>query len=158
MIGEVLPKNLAMQHDVVATVQEPLCPQILQPLGARRIMLSNFEKQHEALLSNRRFAKRLFFYALFGVSIEAVLVILGSIGFHYFEGLGWLDAAMNTTMVITGNGPPYEPQSNAGKIFQIAFSLTGVVIFALVVSVMLAPVFHRLLHAFHDQQHSDNDN
>ncbi len=52
-------------------------------------------------------------------------------------------------MIITGNGPPFEPHTYIGKIFQIGFSLIGVVIFVLIVSVVLAPVFHRVLHSFH---------
>jgi hypothetical protein len=31
----------------------------------------------------------------------------------------------------------------------MAFSLIGVIVFALVVPVVLAPVFHRVLHTFH---------
>ncbi len=112
-------------------------------------MFRRLEKQHEALLSNTLFAKRMLVFALLGTSIELSMVCLGSLGFHYLEGLGWLDAALNTAMVITGNGPPYEAQSDAGKVFQLVFSLIGVISFVLVVSVVLTPVFHRMLHSFH---------
>ena len=121
----------------------------------RRSMLSRFERRHETLLSRRRFAKRISMFVLLAVAAETLIICIGSVGYHYLEGLGWLDAALNTAMVITGNGPPYEVQSDAGKIFQIVFSLLGVIVFALVVSVVLAPVFHRVLHAFHADADTD---
>jgi hypothetical protein len=112
-------------------------------------MLRRFERPHDAVLSKRGFARRILWFVLVAAAMEMLVICLGSLGFHYFEGLGWLDAALNTAMVVTGNGPPFEAQSNAGKLFQIAFSLIGVITFALVMSVVFAPVFHRVLHSFH---------
>ncbi len=112
-------------------------------------MSSRFEKRHETLISGRRFAQRIFGVVLLGMAMEALLILAGSLGFHYIERLTWLDACLNTAMVITGNGPPYEAQTSAGKIFQIVFGLIGVIMFALVLSVVLVPVFHRVLHSFH---------
>lgn len=113
------------------------------------MMLRRFERRHEALLSRRGFAKRIAGFVLLGTAAEAAVIVAGAIGFHFLEGLRWLDAALNTAMVITGNGPPYEAHTDAGKLFQIGFSLIGVIVFALVVSVILVPVLHRVLHSFH---------
>jgi len=87
-------------------------------------------------------------FVLFAILAESIIIILGAIGFHFIEGLSWIDSDLNTAMVITGNGPPFDAMTYFGKIFQIGFSLIGVIIFALVVSVLLAPVFHRVLHSF----------
>jgi hypothetical protein len=112
-------------------------------------MFSKFEKRHEAVLSVRLFMRRMAGAVLLGLGMEVCVVCAGSLGFHYLEGLSWLDAALNTTTIITGNGPPYEAHHAAGKVFQMMFSVLGVVVFALVMSVVLAPVFHRVLHHFH---------
>jgi hypothetical protein len=114
-----------------------------------RNILGRFERQHENLLSNRQFAARMVRFAFLGIAIEGAVILIGSMGFHYIGGLNWLDGALNATMVITGNGPAFEPQTEGAKIFQIIFSLSGVIGFVLILSVMLAPVFHRVLHHFH---------
>jgi hypothetical protein len=114
-----------------------------------RNILGRFERQHENLLSNRQFAARLVRFAVFGIAIESAVMLIGSLGFHYVGGLIWLDSALNATMIITGNGPTFEPQTEGAKIFQIIFTSGGVIGFVLILTVMLAPVFHRVLHHFH---------
>ncbi|HQU17258.1 MAG TPA: hypothetical protein PLO69_14340 [Gammaproteobacteria bacterium] len=107
-----------------------------------------FETRRQPLLSWRRFGLRLL--AFFGTALllDALAVVIGAVGFHYFERLGWLDALLNGAMIITGNGPEYRMHSPAGKVFQMLYALIGGIVFVMVVSVLLAPVFHRVLHAF----------
>lgn len=112
-------------------------------------LFEKFERQNENLISRRKFAKRIFVFAFMGIIIETLTIFIGSLGFHFIEGLSWLNSILNATMVITGNGPSFEAHSNTGKIFQIIFSVAGVIIFVLVISVILVPVFHRVLHSFH---------
>jgi hypothetical protein len=114
-----------------------------------RNILGRFERQHENLLSNRQFVARMVRFAVLGITIEVAVLLIGSLGFHYVGGLNWIDSALNATMVITGNGPAFEPQTKGAKIFQIIFTLSGVIGFVLILSVMLAPVLHRVLHHFH---------
>jgi hypothetical protein len=87
-------------------------------------------------------------FIVLGITIEAVSILIGSLGFHYIGGLSWLDGILNATMIITGNGPPFEPQTAGAKMFQIIFSLIGVIAFVLVLSLILLPVLHRILHHF----------
>lgn len=112
-------------------------------------MKRRFERRNEKLLSNKSFLKRLLTFIFFAIVTESLIIFMGAIGFHLIEGLSWIDSPLNTAMIITGNGPPFEPHTYIGKIFQIGFSLIGVIIFVLIVSVVLAPVFHRVLHSFH---------
>jgi len=111
-------------------------------------MLGRFERRHEPLMSGSRFALRILGYIIFALGMDMSIIFLGALGFHYIESLDWLDAVLNTAMIITGNGPPYQAHTEAGKVFQIAFGVLGVILFVLVVSVILAPVLHRVLHAF----------
>ena len=51
----------------------------------------------------------------------------GTIGYHYIEGLNWLDAFyMTTTTVTTVGYGDYVPQTKAGKAFTSVFILFGV--------------------------------
>lgn len=113
-----------------------------------RSTLSRFEHRQQQLLSSRQFLARMLRFAIIGMTIEVAVVCVGSLGFHYVGGLSWLDGALNATMVMTGNGTAYEPDSKPTKVFQIMFSLSSVIVFVLILSVMLAPVLHRVLHHF----------
>lgn len=120
-------------------------------LGRRSDMwsiLGRFEQQNENFLTNRQFAGRMVRFVVLSITIELALILIGSLGFHYIGGLNWLNGALNSTMIITGNGPAFKPLTEGTKIFQIIFTLIGVIGFILILSVMLAPVLHRVLHHF----------
>jgi hypothetical protein len=52
-------------------------------------------------------------------------------------------------MVLSGVGPTSELQTSGGKIFVSLYAVaSGLLIFA-VAGLMLAPVYHRILHRFH---------
>lgn len=113
-----------------------------------RNILDSFEQQHEKLITSRQFAGRMIKFVVLGITIEISVILIGCLGYHFIGGLSWLNGALNATMVITGNGPVFQPQTDGAKIFQIIFSLSGVIVFILILSVMLAPVLHRVLHRF----------
>ena len=52
-------------------------------------------------------------------------------------------------MILTGMGPVDPMTSTAAKLFASAYALFSGVVFLSAVGVVLAPVFHRVLHKFH---------
>jgi hypothetical protein len=88
-------------------------------------------------------------FALVAVLVDGFALIVGAIGYHFLESLDWLDAGVNAALVMTGNGPAHQPRTSAGKLFTIVDALFGVILFAAVIGVLLLPVFHRMIHAFH---------
>ena len=85
--------------------------------------------------------KRRAFYALSG--IIAVMVV-GTVGFHQIEGMGWVNSVYFESMLATGQGPPIQLMTDSGKIFAsiMAFVSVGSVITALVVT--LVPIIAQL--------------
>ena len=85
--------------------------------------------------------------------MSAALIIVslsaGAIGYHEFEGLPWLDAYLNASMILTGMGPVDALRTEGGKLFAIVYSLFAGVVFLSACAVLLAPVAHRFLHRFH---------
>lgn len=81
------------------------------------------------------------FYA---VSAIIAVIVVGTIGFHEIEGMGWIDSFYFESMIATGQGPPIALVTNAGKIFAsvMAFVSVGSVISALLVT--LAPILSQL--------------
>ena len=107
-----------------------------------------FEHRSEPLLSRRRFLLRVLIFLGVAALMDLLLIGVGTIGFRCLEPLSWMQAALDATMLITGNGPARPMQTDAGRIMQMAYAVVGGLFFVLVISVLLAPVMHRVLHAF----------
>lgn len=90
--------------------------------------------------------------AAFGATaivFDALLIVVGAVGFHRLEHMGWLSSAVNAAMILTGNGPLHQAASPAGELFQMLYAVIGGIGFVVVATVILAPVVHRVLHIFH---------
>lgn len=89
----------------------------------------------------------------FGVAFIIILFALGIgiLGYHIFGKLGWLDALVNASMILTGMGPVNEIITMKGKIFESCYALFSGIVFLSAIVVILAPIVHRFLHRFHLQ-------
>ena len=74
---------------------------------------------------------------------------VGAAGYHYFDALPWLDAALNAAMILTGMGPVSPVTTPTAKIFAIGYALFSGVFFLTMVALLLAPAVHHFLHRFH---------
>jgi hypothetical protein len=79
----------------------------------------------------------------------AMALAIGAFGYHYLDGLPWLDATLNAAMILTGMGPVDRVVSPEGKLFAIVYSLFSAVFFLTMVAVLLAPAVQHFLHRFH---------
>ena len=118
-----------------------------------------FEQKHEPLLPRVAFLARM--GGSFGLTllVVAVSLLMGSVGYHHFGNLSWIDALLNAAMILTGMGPVDQMTTTGGKLFATFFALYSGVAFLTMMAVILAPLMHRLLHTFHlggeDDDHSD---
>ena len=55
-------------------------------------------------------------------------------------------------MILGGMGPVNELKTEGGKIFAGLYALFSGLIFLVVVGLIIAPLFHRLLHRFHFEE------
>ena len=108
------------------------------------------ERGSSPLASRRAFARRLAVSFGIGASIIATSLAIGMIGYHYIEDQPWLDAFLESAMILPGMGPvTTQFKTDAGKLFAGLFALyCG---FAVVVAtcIVFSPLVHRLLHRFH---------
>ena len=93
----------------------------------------------------RRIARHFGFASL----IVAASLLVGMAGYAYFEGLSWVDAFLNASMLLGGMGPVESPRTTAGKLFAGFYALYSGMIFLVVAGILLAPVVHRVMHRFH---------
>jgi hypothetical protein len=115
-----------------------------------------FEHHHEPLLSRAAFVRRLLRGFLIGFVIVCGSLLIGVVGYHFTEGMPWLDALVNASMILFGEGPLGDLQTAAGKWFASFYAMFSGVAFITIVGVVFAPAFHRFLHRFHlDIQNDD---
>ncbi|MFO0864166.1 MAG: hypothetical protein U0744_05845 [Gemmataceae bacterium] len=76
-------------------------------------------------------------------------LMLGMAGYHFIEGLSWIDAFLNAAMILGGMGPVSPIESFAGKLFAGVFALYSGLIVIVAAGVLFAPIFHRIIHKFH---------
>ena len=108
-----------------------------------------FEHKSEPLLHRRAFLGRLALSAVLGISIVAVSLFTGMIGYHTLEGLSWIDSFLNASMLLGGMGPVKTDLSEPGKIFAGLYALySGLIVIALA-GLLLAPGVHHLMHQVH---------
>ena len=76
-------------------------------------------------------------------------LLIGMIGYRYFESWSWIDGFLNAAMLLGGMGPVNDPQTSGGKLFAGLYALYAGLLFLVVAGLLLAPLLHRLLHRFH---------
>jgi len=108
-----------------------------------------YEHHKQPLANNRTFLKRLALNAVIGFVILVVSLAIGMAGYHYLEGLSWIDSLLNASMILGGMGPVAPLQTDAGKIFASFYALYSGVVLLASVGFLAAPIFHRFLHHFH---------
>jgi hypothetical protein len=108
-----------------------------------------FEQRHDPLLPPYLFLLRVARWtALAGI------ILLGSLavrvwGYHYFEGLSWLDSLLNASMIAGGMGPVDPIKTTGGKLFASFYALYSGMAIISAAGVLFAPIFHRFMHGFH---------
>jgi hypothetical protein len=114
-----------------------------------------FEHKSKPLLPRRQFYSRVTKHALMALGVLALSLGLGIVGYMATEGMAFIDAMLNASMLLGGMGPVDQLHTNGGKLFASFYSLFSGMIFLVVASIIIAPLIHRLLHRFHLERKSE---
>jgi hypothetical protein len=107
-----------------------------------------YEHHTKALLPRRLFIRRVIIHWLMASGVVLISLGIGIAGYIITEGLPFIDALLNASMILGGMGPVNELHTNAGKLFASFYSLFSGMIFLVLAGLMIAPVAHRMLHHF----------
>jgi hypothetical protein len=107
------------------------------------------EHHKKPLLPRKEFIQRQVRYAEFALIILLFSVGIGTVGYHCFGKLPWIDAFLNACMILAGMGPVDHLEPSAGKLFAAFYALFSGISFITFVGVLFAPVYHRFLHKLH---------
>ena len=108
-----------------------------------------YEHHREPVLGRRQFLQRVSRHGMMSLALVVFSLAVGSVGYHYLAGFGWVDAFANAAMILTGMGPLGDLPTPAATLFAAFYALYSGLIFVAAVAVLFAPFLHRLLHRLH---------
>jgi len=111
-----------------------------------------YENKNSPVISRPAFFSRLGRHMSFAVLATAVALAFGMVGYHVLEDYSWLDSFLNASMILGGMGEVDPLKTNAGKIFAGLYALFSGLWMVTSMGIILAPVFHRIIHSFHQEQ------
>lgn len=114
-----------------------------------------FESRTDPLASRQVFLRRVLKYAGLALSVTAVALGIGILGYHYLARFSWIDSLLNASMILGGMGPLGDLPSDLAKIFASFYALFSGLVFISVMGIVLAPAAHRALHHFHLDDEED---
>ncbi len=113
-----------------------------------------YERMKDRLLTPRQFAMRVLQHGGYVLLAVAGALGIGMSGYHFINHLPWIDAFLESSMILGGMGPISEPHTNIGKIFAGCYALFAGLFFIAATGVLLAPFLHRMIHRFHIERDS----
>ena len=114
-----------------------------------RVIYRRFETKSQPVLAPHRFVGRIVASLLVASVILGPALGIGVVGYHVIARLAWLDALENASMILTGMGPIAPMTTTSAKLFASAYALFSGVVFLSAIGIIMAPLFHRVLHQFH---------
>lgn len=120
-------------------------------------MLTQFEHRSHKVISRRSFAQRMGWAIALWLALTIAGLVIGMIGYAVFADMEPADAFVNAAMILSGMGP-VEPalKTTSAKIFAGCYAIFSGLIIVIATSFVLAPIFHRVLHAFHVESGKDS--
>jgi hypothetical protein len=109
----------------------------------------HYEHRTEPLLPTHQFLRRILLHAFAATGLMAIALGIGAAGYRWTEGMPWLDAFLNASMILGGMGPVDVLHTEAGKLFASFYALFSGVAFLAIAGILVAPLAHRLLHVLH---------
>lgn len=110
-----------------------------------------FERKNEKLAPLSIFIKRMATSAGMAGILIAIALLIGIFGYHSIAGFNWIDSLLEASMILGGMGPvqPLNDSQVTAKWFASGYALFSGLVFIAVMSIVLAPIIHRILHKFH---------
>jgi hypothetical protein len=119
--------------------------------------ITRFERRQQPILTPRQFIGRMARAIWVWAGLTLAGLTIGMAGYAVTEDMGPADAFVNAAMILSGMGPVQELHTNAGKIFAGFYAILSGLIIVIATSFVLAPIFHRVLHAFHVESRRENE-
>jgi len=114
-----------------------------------KVDVGAYEHRTQPVLPLRLFLLRMARTGAIALSLVAISLAIGMVGYHTLEQLSWIDAFLNAAMLLGGMGPVDPPKSSGGKLFAGLYALYCGLVVIVVAGLLFAPALHRMMHWFH---------
>ena len=111
-----------------------------------------YEHTSHKLLAWPEFLRRAARHLGWSILLVLAAVTGGTAGYHELGRLGWIDAFLNASMILGGMGPVDRMETATGKLFSAFYALFSGLFFLAVMSVLIAPWLHRMIHVMHAEE------
>lgn len=108
-----------------------------------------YERRTQQPVPRAVFLRRLASQLLWVVLMLMASLGIGMVGYVTFENLSWIDAFLNSAMLLGGMGPVNPPQTFGGKLFAGCYALYAGLVFIVAAAMVFTPILHRVIHRFH---------
>lgn len=108
-----------------------------------------YERRTQQPVARAVFLRRLASQLLWVVLMLMASLGIGMVGYVTFENLSWIDAFLNSAMLLGGMGPVNPPQTYGGKLFAGCYALYAGLVFIVAAAMVFTPILHRVIHRFH---------
>ncbi len=87
--------------------------------------------------------------SLMGIALILSALLIGILGYHHLEGMSWVDAFLNASMILSGMGPATTMSTQAGKIFAGCYALFSGLAFIAIMAILFSPIIHWFFRKIH---------
>lgn len=108
-----------------------------------------FENVNDPLASTSMFVWRMIRYAFFSMIFIAIVLMIGTTGYYFFENMKLIDAFTNSALTLADMGLVTPIVTTSGKIFASFYALISGLLFFSIAGMLFAPIVHRFFHMFH---------
>jgi hypothetical protein len=108
-----------------------------------------YESRNQPPIPRASFARRLAVHLGLAACLLSASLGVGMFGYAQLEHMPWIDAFLNSAMLLGGMGPVNPPQTQGGKLFAGVYALYAGLVFIVTAALVFTPIVHRLIHHFH---------
>lgn len=111
-----------------------------------RLMIKQTHSHHT---STAHFIAHLTRNIITGLVFIALALYIGMAGYHFTEGMTWIDSFINASMILSGMGPVTPLATTTGKLFAGCYALFSGLAFIAIIALIFSPVIHRFFRKIH---------
>ena len=108
------------------------------------------------MLTRAKFIERVLGHFAVAMSLLVASLVIGILGYMFFERLSWIDAFLNAAMLLGGMGPVNPPLTTSGKLFAGLYALYAGLVFIVTAALLFTPILHRVMHRLHWDDNVEN--
>ena len=111
-----------------------------------------YERRGEPLVSRVKWILRVLRSLRSALLVLMTALLIGVMGYRFIGHIDWVDSLLEASMILAGMGPSVTLRNDAVKIFASVYALFSGFVFLAAAGIVIAPVLHRLMHSFHQDE------